>query len=193
MRSSILCALLLIPTAGAFAQQPPTFDIQPANSKVTFFVKSSVTLEGTFLKWGATMKFTSNKASSGKLEIRIQADSVDTGNGMKNKTLKSDDFFAVDKNPEISFISTKITPIDANNFKVDGNFTIRGVSKPETLSLVVKREGDGTSGTITGTMSFNRKDFGMNKGIPFVKIDDRVDVTVNLKGKRTSGPQLLPE
>lgn len=193
MRTCVLCSVLLFSAAGAFAQQPPTFDIQTVNSKVTFFVKSSVTLEGTFQKWGATMKFTSNKASSGKLEIRIQAESVDTGNGMKNKTLKGDDFFAVEKNPEISFVSTKVTPIDANNFKVDGNFTIRGVSKPETLSLVVKREGDGTTGTVTGTMSFNRKDFGMNKGIPFVKIDDRVDVTVNLKGKRTSGPQLLPE
>jgi hypothetical protein len=42
-----------------------------------------------------------------------------------------------------------------------------------------------------GTMAFDRKDYGMNKGIPFIKIADRVEVTVDLKGKRVSGPPLV--
>jgi hypothetical protein len=49
----------------------------------------------------------------------------------------------------------------------------------------------GSFGEIKGTMAFDRKDYGMNKGIPFVKIADRVEVTVNLKGKRVSGPPLV--
>jgi polyisoprenoid-binding protein YceI len=52
--------------------------------------------------------------------------------------------------------------------------------------------GKGTgSGTIKGTMAFDRKDYGMNKGIPFVTIANRVEVSVALKGKRVSGPPLV--
>ena len=51
--------------------------------------------------------------------------------------------------------------------------------------------GAGTgAGGIKGTMAFDRKEFGMNSGIPFIKIADRVEVTVDLKGKRVSGPPL---
>ena len=70
---------------------------------------------------------------------------------------------------------------------MDGDFTIRGVTKPESLTFTVTGAGTG-EGTIKGTMAFDRKDYGMNKGIPFVTIADRVEVTVDLKGKRVSGP-----
>ena len=69
----------------------------------------------------------------------------------------------------------------------EGDFTIRGVTKHETLTFTVPRDGKG-AGTITGTMAFDRKQYGMNSGIPFIKIADRVEVTVSLKGKRVSGP-----
>jgi polyisoprenoid-binding protein YceI len=72
---------------------------------------------------------------------------------------------------------------------LDGDFTIRGVTKPEKLTLAVSGKGTG-SGVITGTMAFDRKDYGMNSGIPFVRIANRVEVSVNLKGTRVSGPPL---
>jgi polyisoprenoid-binding protein YceI len=64
------------------------------------------------------------------------------------------------------------------------------VSKPEMLNLVVGGKSTGT-GDIKGTMAFDRKEFGMNSGIPFIKIADRVEVTVDLHGKRVSGPPLI--
>jgi polyisoprenoid-binding protein YceI len=70
---------------------------------------------------------------------------------------------------------------------VDGDFTIRGVSKAEKLTLKVEGAGTG-SGIINGTMAFDRKQYGMNSGIPFIKIADRVEVTVKLKADRISGP-----
>lgn len=90
----------------------------------------------------------------------------------------------------ITFLSKKIAQTGPNTFDVQGDFTIRGASKPETLTLTVSGEGTG-SGEIHGTMAFDRKDYGMTKGIPFVKIADTVEVTVNLKGKRVSGPPLV--
>jgi polyisoprenoid-binding protein YceI len=73
------------------------------------------------------------------------------------------------------------------NFEVDGDFTIRGTTKQEKLTLIVSGAGTG-SGEIKGTMAFNRKDYGINGSIPFIKIADSVAVTVDLKAKRVSGP-----
>jgi len=123
------------------------------------------------------------------LDIKIQADSVNTGSGMKDGKLKSKDFFNVKQDPLITFHSTKSEQISPDTIEVDGDFTIRGVTKPEKLLFTVTGEGTG-AGTVKGTMAFDRKDYGMNSGIPFIKIADRVAVTVDLKWKRVSGPPL---
>jgi polyisoprenoid-binding protein YceI len=152
-------------------------------------VKSSIDIAGTFDKWDASLTFTSPDETTGVLKINIQAASVDTGSGMKNGKLKSEDFFDVERNPLITFRSTKFVQTGPNTFEVDGDFTIRGVSNPEKLTLTVPGKGTG-SGEINGKMVFNRKDYGMDGGIPFIKIADHVDVTFHLKGKRISGPPL---
>jgi polyisoprenoid-binding protein YceI len=64
------------------------------------------------------------------------------------------------------------------------------VTKPEKLTLTITGKGTG-SGSIAGTMAFDRKQYGMNSGIPFIKIADRVEVTVDLKGKRVNGPPVV--
>ena len=187
-----LLASILFPTVTR-AQAPtgvPVFEITPIESKIKFDVEASVAIEGTFKKWDATLTFTSTNAESATLDIKIQADSVDTGSGMKDGKLKSDDFFDVKKNPYITFKSTKIVQTGPDTFEVDGDFTIRGVTKPEKLNLTLSGKGTG-SGTITGTMAFDRKQYGMNSGIPFIKIADLVEVDIALKGKRASGPPLV--
>jgi polyisoprenoid-binding protein YceI len=189
MRFAIVC----LSASGMFPPlsraQAPVFEITPVASSIKFHVKSSVTIAGKFDQWGATLTFTSPDETSGVLEIKIQSASVDTGSNMKNGKLKSKDFFDVQQNPLITFRSTKFVQTGPNTYEVDGDFTIRGVSNPEKLTLIISGKGTG-SGEIKGTMVFNRKDYGMNGGIPFVKIADHVDVTFHLKGKRISGPPL---
>ena len=90
----------------------------------------------------------------------------------------------------ITFKSTKLARTGHDTYEVDGDFTIRGVSNTEKLTLIVSGRGTGL-GEIKGKMVFNRKDYGMNKGIPFIKIADHVEVDFHLKGKRVSGPPLL--
>jgi polyisoprenoid-binding protein YceI len=169
--------------------QAPVFEITPLKSTVTFAVKASVPIQGDFQKWDATLTFTSTDINTGVLDIKIQAATVNTGSGMKDGKLKSKDFFDVDKDPLITFHSKSITQTGPTTFDVLGDFTIRGVTKQETLTLTVEGAGTG-SGTIAGTMAFDRKDYGMNSGIPFIKIADRVEVTVDLKVKRVSGPPI---
>lgn len=175
------------------AQAPaevPVFKITPIKSTIKFAVKASVPIEGAFEKWDATFTVTSTAAESGVLDVKIQAASVNTGSGMKDGKLKSKDFFNADQDPLITFHSSKIVQTGPNTFDIQGTFTIRGVSKAETLHLTLSGKGTG-SGEVTGTMAFDRKDYGMNSGIPFIKIADRVEVTVDLKAERISGPPLV--
>jgi polyisoprenoid-binding protein YceI len=191
MRHLTLLPLLAAALLPSLAQaQAPVFVISPPpQSTVKFSVKASVAIEGTFDKWDATLTFTSPDVTTGVLDIKIQAASVNTGSGMKDGKLKGKDFFDADHDPLITFKSTKIAQTGPNTFDVPGTFTIRGVSKPETLTLTVSGVGTG-SGAIKGTMAFDRKDYGMNSGIPFIKIADRVEVDIDLIGKRVSGPPL---
>lgn len=159
-------------------------------STIKFGVKASVPIEGVFDKWDATLTFASTAPESAVLDIKIQAASVDTGSGMKNNKLKSKDFFNVVQNPLITFHSTEIEQTGPDTFDVHGFFTIRGVSKREKLAFTVTGKGTG-SGEIKGTMAFDRKSYGMNRGIPFIKIADRVEVTVDMKVERVSGPLVV--
>lgn len=168
----------------------PVFKITPVESKVTFYVKASVKLEGTFDKWNATMAFTSTDASTGVLDIKIQADSVHTGSTSKDDKLKGEHCFDAEHNPYITFHSTKITQTSPNTFEVAGAFTLRGISKPEALTFTVNRDAGGATGEIKGVLSIDRRDFGLGGGIRFVTIADRVDVTIDFKATRV-GPPLV--
>jgi polyisoprenoid-binding protein YceI len=184
---TILCLFASVVFPSVTQAQAPVFLIATKDSSIKFSVKASVSIEGTFDKWNASLTFRTPDVSTGVLAIKIQAASVNTGSGLKDSTLRGKDFFDVKQNPLITFVSKKIVPTGPDTFQVDGDFTIRGVTKTEMLTLTVTGKGTGT-GSIKGTMAFDRKDYGMNSGIPFIRIADRVEVTVDLKAKRTSGP-----
>ena len=82
-----VCTSLLFLPNGIRAQTPagaPVYKINPAVSKITFFVKASISIDGTFDKWDASLTFTSADVSTGVLDVKIQAASVDTGSGFKD-------------------------------------------------------------------------------------------------------------
>lgn len=195
MRLAGLCVLasaLISPVTRAQAPAGvPVFEVRPVHSSIKFYVKSSVAIAGKFDKWDAALTFQSPNVTTGSLVVTIQADSVDTGSDMKNGKLKGKDFFDAGNNPTIVFRSTKFVQTSHNTIEVDGDFTIRGATLPEKVTLIVAHK-EGHLGEIEGKMVFNRKNYGMNKGagIPFVKIGDHVDVTFNLKVKHASGPQV---
>lgn len=185
---SLLLATIVFPSVSR--AQAPVFEITPGVSTINFDVKASVPIRGKFDKWDASITMTSPELSTAVLDIKIQAATVDTGSGMKDGKLKSKDFFDVEHNPLITFHSTKAEQTGPDTIVFDGDFTIRGVTKQEKLTFTISGKGTGT-GTVRGTMAFDRKDYGMNKGIPLVKIADRVEVDVDLTAKRVSGPPVV--
>jgi len=194
MRLAFLCLLVSAMLPSVSRAQAPVFKITPEESTIQFFVKASVALEGKFEKWDATLTFPSTDVTTGVMDIKIQAASVNTGSGMKDDKLRSKDFFDAQQDPVITFHSDKIVQTSPSTFELPGTFTIRGVSKQETLTFTLSDVATARAkgeGEIKGTMAFDRKEFGMNSSIPFIKIADRVEVTVNLKAKRVSGPPLV--
>ena len=187
---AVSVAALGLAASSTRAQGVPVFEISHAESTIKFNVKASVPIAGNFDKTEATLTFTSPDLSTAVLDVKIQSASVNTGSGMKDGKLKSKDFFDSEHDPLITFHSTKVVQTGPNTVEFDGDFTIRGVTKPEKLIFTITGKGTG-EGSITGTMAFDRKDYGMNSGIPFIKIADRVEVIVDLKGKRVSGPPVV--
>ena len=185
--TSIFCLTAFVAFPSVNRAQAPVFEFTTGGSTIKFDVESSVAIVGKFDKWDATLTFTSPELSTAVLDIKIQAATVDTGSGMKNGKLKGKDFFDVEHNPLITFHSAKAVQTGPDTIEFDGDFTIRGVTKQEKLTFTITGKGTG-SGTLAGKMAFDRKQYGMNSGIPFIKIANRVEVTVNLKGKRASGP-----
>jgi polyisoprenoid-binding protein YceI len=90
----------------------------------------------------------------------------------------------------ICFHSTKVVQTGTETVEFEGNFTIRGVTRQEKLMFTIEGKGTRTP-TVTGTMAFDRQQYGMTSGIPFVKVADRVEVTIDPKGKRVSGPRVV--
>jgi len=135
MRLATLCLLAssLSPTMtqAQTSAGVPVIKITKEDSSIKFNVKASVAIEGTFDKWDATITMTSPDVESGVLDIKIQAASVNTGSGMKDGKLRSKDFFDAEHNPLITFHSTKIVQTGPDTFDFVGDFTIRGVTKPE--------------------------------------------------------------
>ena len=185
--ASTACLMAILASPRASYAQVPTYEFTPGESSIKFGVDSSVSIKGVFEKWDASIKFSSRDVRSAVLDIEIEADSVNTGSQMKDNKLKGKDFFNAKESPLITFKSTKIVQTGPNTFDIEGNFTIRGVTKTEKLTLTSDSKGTPT-GSLDGTMAFDRKDYGMTSGIPFIKIANRVEVNVRLKWRRVSGP-----
>jgi len=185
--ASAACLMAFLASARVSYAQVPTYEVTPTESSIKFGVESSVSIEGIFEKWDANIKFSSSDVRSAVLDIEIEADSVNTGSHMKDNKLKGKDFFNAKESPLITFKSTKIIQTGPNTFDIEGNFTVRGVTKTEKLTLTSDSKGTPT-GTLDGTMAFDRKDYGMTSGIPLIKIANRVEVNVRLKWRQISGP-----
>jgi polyisoprenoid-binding protein YceI len=151
-------------------------------SSVQFFVHSTLSdVDGKFGQWHADFKVPTPRIQDATLTLHAVSASVSTGSGSKDKMIKSENFFWVQRYPSIDFVSTRITPDPANplKFTMDGNFTMRGITKPVVLQLTLDPHGN-QHGTVNADMSFDRREFGMTYKMPFNRIADSVRVRFDL-------------
>jgi polyisoprenoid-binding protein YceI len=191
VRFGVLCLLMAAAMLAHGQEQVPVLATTPGQSTIKFKVKASVELAGNFEKWHSRLVFKSTDVTTGVLDVAIDADSVHTESSMKEHKLKNKDFLDVKEYPLITFHSDKIVQTGDNTFDLPGTFTLRGISKPATLTFTFTGTRGSGAGDVRGTMAFDRKDYGMNKSIPFVTIADRVEVSLDFKVRRISGPPLV--
>jgi polyisoprenoid-binding protein YceI len=157
--------------AGALTAAPAsvadtaTFVIDKTHSELTFRIRHMISrVSGTFAAWKGTISGDPDRWSGGSTEIVIQTASIDTRNEERDNHLRSVDFFDAASNPQITFRSTSLAVTD-NGLTLQGDLTIRGVTRPVTLTgAYLGSTGDGAGKQRVGfhvTGAINRQDFGV--------------------------------
>ena len=147
--------------------QTRTWNIDNSHSNIRFNVRHLVVskVSGHFDKFTGTVTTEGNDFKTAKVSFEAETPSITTGVADRDTHLKSDDFFNAEQYPKLTFESTKITKVDDENFKMEGNLTLRDVTKPIVLDVeaggVIKdpwgfeRAGFSVKGKI------NRQEFGL--------------------------------
>jgi len=146
-----------------------TYDIDPSHTELGFAVRHMAVskVRGRFSTFSGTLELAEDPADS-KATVTIDAASVDTRDENRDGHLKTADLFDVENHPTWTFVSTSIKPDGPTDFKVDGDLTIRGVTKPVTLEatyegVVTDPYGNHRVG-FSATTTINRDDFEVSFG-----------------------------
>jgi polyisoprenoid-binding protein YceI len=107
------------------------------HSSINFMVRHLLVakVRGRFTRWSGSVRFDESNPSASAVEVSIDASSIDTSEAQRDAHLRSPDFFDVDRHPQITFKSTKVERTGGMTFKVKGELTIRGVTRPAVLDV----------------------------------------------------------
>jgi polyisoprenoid-binding protein YceI len=181
---------ILILLAAAFsytaASAQTTWTVDKAHSNVKFTVTHLMVsdVDGIFKSYDATITAAKPDFSDAKFQISIQTASVTTDNDQRDKHISSPDFFDVATYPTITFTSTAITKTSDKHYKLTGNLTLHGVTKPASFDLWYRgtiqnpmSKADDAGFQLTGTIS--RADFNFGSKFPGAMVSDEVTIKAN--------------
>ena len=155
-------------TTTVLASLTGTYAIDPTHSRIGFVARHAMVskVRGSFNEFEGSGYFDAENPANSRLALTIQAASIDTRNADRDGHLKSNDFFDMENHPEITFASTAIEQVDVEDYRVTGDLTIKGVTKPVTVDFeytgtAVDPFGNTRVG-FEGKTTVNRKDWGIN-------------------------------
>jgi polyisoprenoid-binding protein YceI len=165
-----------------------TWAIDPVHSSISFSVRHLVVskVRGTFESFSGAVVVAEDGTPSVTAEIAV--DSLNTGNEQREAHLKSADFFDAEKYPTATFVSTGVRA-DGDDYVLDGDFTLKGVTKPIELKLAFNGTNPGMGhGEVAGfeaSAVLNRKDFGIDIDMPLetggAVVGDKVTITLDIE------------
>lgn len=187
-KTVITLALLVMLPVLAHAD---TWQIDPAHTNVEFTVRHMMisNVKGQFQKTAGTITVNGSDAASAQIDATIDASSVDTRVERRDMHLKSPDFLDVAKYPTITFKSTKVEADGPNKWKVTGDLTLHGVTKPVVLDVESSGApvsmGGKTHAGASATTKIKRSDFGLtwNKALEAggVMVGDEVAISIDVE------------
>jgi polyisoprenoid-binding protein YceI len=175
-------------TTGTAQLSTGTWGIDPVHSSIGFSVRHLMVskVRGTFQNFGGAIVVAEDGTPSVTAEIAV--DSINTNNEQREAHIKSADFFDVDKYPTATFRSTSVRA-NGDNYVIDGDFTLKGVTKPVSLDLefngVNPGMGHGEVAGFAASVVLNRKDFGIDIDMPLetggTVVGDKVTITLEIE------------
>ena len=177
-----------------------TWNLDTTHSSVEFAVKHMViaSTKGRFTGYDVEANVDENNLANSNATVRIKADSIDTRDEKRDGHLRSADFFDVENNPYITFVSKRLEPNGHDDYKIVGDLTIRGVTREVPLDVEVGGQAKDPWGNVrmgfAATASLSRKDFGLtwNQALETggVLVGDRVDVEIELEAIRQAAAKV---
>ncbi|MCX4748214.1 YceI family protein [Kitasatospora sp. NBC_01287] len=144
------------------------YTIDTTHSRVGFSVRHAMVtnVRGEFADYHGKLHLDGSDPAASTAELVIQVGSIDTGNEQRDGHLRTGDFFAVETHPEITFRSTSADRVDADNYRLTGDLTIKGATRPVVLDLEFTGSATDPYGIqrlgFEGSTTVDRTDFGLS-------------------------------
>jgi polyisoprenoid-binding protein YceI len=194
--ATALAAALSLPAAAATS----TWQIDPNHSSAQFAVRhlGLSTVRGAFTKVNGAIQFDDKDITKSLVDVTIDAASVDTRVEGRDKDLRSDHFFEVEKYPTLTFKSTKVEQVEVGKLKVTGDLTIHGVTKQVVLDVegptaAVKDPWGNQRAAASATTKINRQDFGVKWNAKMDNggwvVGDDVAITIDVEMVQKGAPK----
>lgn len=184
MKKITLFIFLLAASATSFAQS--AWKVDKAHAQLKFDVQHMglSTVSGSFTDFDATITSDKPDFSDAKFELTAQATSINTGVGQRDDHLRSPDFFDVATNPTVTFKSTSLQKVSEGKYKVTGDLTLHGVTKPVTLDLWYRGTANSpmTKKPVAGfrvTGSIKRSEFNFGSKFPAAALSEEIAITAD--------------
>jgi polyisoprenoid-binding protein YceI len=168
-----------------------TWNIDTAHSAIHFSVRHMVVSKtrGRFTKWSGQIEFDPEQPRKSTVQVSIDPASVDTADAQRDAHLRSPDFFDVEKFPQASFRSAQIEDLGGDRYRVHGDLTVHGVTRPVVLDAVFEGSArdpwGGERAGFSASTSIDRRDFGLgwNKLLETggVLVGDKVELQLEVE------------
>ena len=194
--STALAAALSLPAAATTSN----WQIDPNHSSAQFAVRhlGLSTVRGAFTKVNGSIQFDDKDVTKSSVDVTIDAASVDTRVEGRDKDLRGDHFFEVEKYPTLTFKSTKVEQVEVGKLKVTGDLTIHGVTKQVVLDVegptaAVKDPWGNQRAAASATTKINRQDFGVKWNAKMDNggwvVGDDVAITIDVEMVQKGAPK----
>jgi polyisoprenoid-binding protein YceI len=183
-------------SAPALTELTGTYTLDPAHSRIGFVARHAMVtkVRGSFDEFAGTAVLDGANPANSRVEVTIDAASIDTRNAQRDEHLRSNDFLAMQEYPKITFASTGVRQAGETTFEVTGDLTIKGVTNEITIPFEFEGSAKDPFGNqrvgFEGSVTINRRDYGVTWNAALegggVLVSDKVTLEFEISAIKTA-------